>query len=75
MGFFLPIVGLDISTCNFFSHFGCNVLFESDYDASPDSLMDSTTNPKGKTTKGKRIKAHSLAHSTLRVEGHVKALG
>jgi hypothetical protein len=37
--------------------------------------MDSTTNPKGKTTKGKRIKAHSLAHSTLRVEGHVKALG
>jgi hypothetical protein len=37
--------------------------------------MDSTTNPKGKTTKEKGIKAHSLVHNTLGVEGHVRAMG
>jgi hypothetical protein len=31
--------------------------------------MDSTMNPKMKTTKGKGVGAHSLAHSTLGAEG------
>jgi hypothetical protein len=31
--------------------------------------MDSIANPKVKATKGKGVGAHSLAHSTLGVEG------
>jgi len=44
-------------------------------DAPPNSWMDSTTNPKVKTAEGKEVGARSLARNTLRVEGHVKALG
>jgi len=40
-----------------------------------DSLMDSNANPKVKTTKGKGVGAHSLACSTLGVEGHARAPG
>jgi len=45
------------------------------YDAPPSSLMDSTMNPKVKTTKGKGVKTHFLACNTLGVEGHVGAPG
>jgi hypothetical protein len=37
--------------------------------------MDSTTNPKAKTMEGERIRAHSLACSTSRVEGRAGTLG
>jgi hypothetical protein len=46
-----------------------------EYDAPPSSLMDSTTNPKMKTMEGEGVRARSLAHNTLGVEGHVGALG
>jgi hypothetical protein len=39
------------------------------------SLMDSTTSPKMKTTKGEGVGARSLACSILEVEGRVGALG
>ncbi len=45
------------------------------YDAPPNSLMDSTANPKVKTTEGKRIGAHSLARSTLGVERACRSFG
>jgi len=35
--------------------------------------MHSTTSPKIKTSKGERVGAHSLARSTLEVEGHARA--
>jgi hypothetical protein len=38
-------------------------------DAPASSLMDSITNPKVKTAEGKGVGAHSLARSTLGVEG------
>jgi hypothetical protein len=41
-------------------------------DTPPSSLMDSTVSPKVKTTEG-RVGAHSVALSTLKVEGHVGA--
>jgi hypothetical protein len=44
-------------------------------DAPLDSLMDSTANPKVKTTERKWIRACSLACSILGVEGRVRALG
>jgi hypothetical protein len=44
-------------------------------DTPPKSLMDSTTNPKVKITKGEGVGARSLARSTLGVEGHARALG
>jgi hypothetical protein len=37
--------------------------------------MDSTASLKVKTTKGKGVGAHSLAHNTLGVEGHVGVPG
>jgi hypothetical protein len=40
-------------------------------DAPPSSLMDSTVSPKVKIAKGEGVGACSLAHNTLRVEGHV----
>jgi hypothetical protein len=40
---------------------------------TPRSLMDSTVNPKVKTSKGEGIGVHSLVHNTSRVEGHVGA--
>jgi len=43
-------------------------------DAPLSSLMDSTATPKVKTTKGEKIRAHSLTHNTSGVEGHVGAL-
>jgi hypothetical protein len=43
-------------------------------DAPPDSLMDSTANPKVKIME-KRIGTCSLAFSTLRVKGRVGVLG
>jgi hypothetical protein len=42
-------------------------------DAPPSSLMDSTVNPKVKTTKGKGVRARYLAHSTSWLEGCVRA--
>jgi hypothetical protein len=39
------------------------------------SLMDSIASLKKKTMKGEGIGACSLARSTSRVEGHVRALG
>jgi hypothetical protein len=42
-------------------------------DAPLSSLMDSTSNPKVKTTKGEEIRARSLVRSTLGVEGRVGA--
>jgi hypothetical protein len=36
-------------------------------DAPLDFLMDSTTNPKVKTTKGKGLKVHSLARNILSI--------
>jgi hypothetical protein len=39
------------------------------YDAPPSSLMDSTSSPKMKTTKGEGVGAHSLAHNTSGVGG------
>ncbi len=40
-------------------------------DAPPSSLIDSTTSPKVKTTKGQEIGACSLTRNTSKVEGHV----
>jgi hypothetical protein len=37
--------------------------------------MDSTTNPKVKTSEGEGVGAHFIAHNTLRLEGHVGVLG
>jgi hypothetical protein len=36
--------------------------------------MDSTTSPKVKAMEG-GVGAHSMAHNTSRVEGHVRVLG
>jgi hypothetical protein len=44
-------------------------------DAPPSSLMDSTVNPKVKTTKGEKVGAHSLVRSISKVEGRVGAPG
>jgi hypothetical protein len=44
-------------------------------EAPPSSLMDSTASPKVKTTKGEGVGVHSLACSTLGVEGRAKASG
>jgi len=45
------------------------------FDAPPNSLMASTACLRVKTTKGKGVRAHSLTHNTLRVEGCVGAPG
>jgi len=37
--------------------------------------MDSTMNPKVKTMEGEGVGARSLTRSTLKVHGHVRALG
>jgi len=37
--------------------------------------MDLVVSPKTKTTEGKGVGVHSLAHNTLGIEGHVGALG
>jgi hypothetical protein len=42
-------------------------------DAPPNSLMDSTANPKVKTLEGKGVGARSLARNTLGVKGRAKA--
>jgi hypothetical protein len=44
-------------------------------DALPNSLIDSTTSPKVKTTEGKGVKVHSLTCNTLRAKGHATASG
>jgi len=44
-------------------------------DAPPSSLMDSTASPKVKTTEGKGVGAHSLAHSISGVEVFARASG
>jgi len=44
-------------------------------DAPPSSLMDSTASPKVKTSEIEGVGVHSLACSTLGVEGHAVALG
>jgi hypothetical protein len=38
-------------------------------------LMDSITSPKMKTTKGERVRVHSLVRNILGVEGHDGASG
>jgi hypothetical protein len=43
------------------------------HEAPLNSLMDSTTSPKVKTTEGKGVGARSLTCSTLGVEGRVGA--
>jgi hypothetical protein len=42
-------------------------------DTPPSSLMESTANPKVKTTEGKKVVACSIACNTLGVEGRVGA--
>jgi hypothetical protein len=42
--------------------------------APPSSLMDSTTNPKVKTTEGEGVGVCFLIHNTLGVEGCVGIL-
>ncbi len=37
--------------------------------------MDLIANPKMRIAKGERVRAHSLTHSTLGVEGRARALG
>ncbi len=49
------------------NHFPC--------DTPPNSLMDSTTNPKLKTLEGKRDGTRSLTRNTSRVAGHARAPG
>jgi hypothetical protein len=44
-------------------------------DAFPSSLIDSNVNLKMKTKKGQRVRARSMVHSTLGVEGHAGAPG
>jgi hypothetical protein len=44
-------------------------------DTPPNSSKDPKVCPKAKQQKNKRIGAHSLTHITLRVRGHVGALG
>jgi hypothetical protein len=44
-------------------------------DAPPSSSMDSTMNPKVKTTEGEGVGAHSLACNILGVEGCARAPG
>jgi len=44
-------------------------------DAPLSSLMDLTMNPKVTTTKGEKVKAHSLVRKTSKVEGRVRASG
>jgi hypothetical protein len=44
-------------------------------DAPPSSLMDSTTNPKVKTTEGEKIGVRSLTHNISKVKGHVGTSG
>jgi len=53
-----------------YSH--CDLL---DNDAPPSSLMDSTTSPKVKTTKGEGVGAHSPVRITSKVEGCAGVLG
>jgi hypothetical protein len=47
--------------------------FNKSIDSPPNSLMDSTANPKVKTIEGKGVGARSLACSTSRVKGRVRA--
>jgi hypothetical protein len=56
--------------------FGLNfpTSFTTLLDAPPSFLMDSTASPKVKTME-EGVKVHSLVRSTLRVDGHVGALG
>jgi len=42
----------------------------SPYDAPSNSWINSTTNPKVKTTKGQGVGARSLVRNTSKVEGH-----
>jgi hypothetical protein len=49
------------------------LMLQALYDTPPSSLIDSTTNPKVKTTKGKGVRARSLARCTSRVEGCARA--
>jgi hypothetical protein len=42
---------------------------------TPNSLIDSTLNPKVKTTEGKKVKVRSLAHNNSGVKRRVGALG
>jgi hypothetical protein len=44
-------------------------------DTPPNSWINSIMNPKVKTTKGEGVGVCSLAHNTLREEGHVGAPG
>jgi hypothetical protein len=48
---------------------------EAKVDTPPNSLIDSTMNPKLKTMEGEGVGVRSLAHNTSRVEEHAGALG
>jgi hypothetical protein len=48
----------------------CSYLGKGASDAPPNSLIDSTTNPKVKTMEGERIGVCSLIQNILGVEGH-----
>jgi len=51
------------------------VQWEELVDAPPSSSMDSIASPRVKTIEGKEVGAHSLACSTLEVEGCVRVSG
>jgi hypothetical protein len=51
------------------------MVYETWVDTPPSSLMDSTANPKVKTTEGKGVGARSLVHNILRVKGRAGVLG
>jgi hypothetical protein len=47
----------------------------NDNDAPPDSLKDSNASPKVETIKEEGVGVYSLARNTLKVGGHVGAMG
>jgi len=47
---------------------------DNDGNAPPSSLMDSIASPKKKIVEGKRIRTHTLAHTTSGVKGPTGAL-
>jgi hypothetical protein len=64
----------NIPICNLFYHVALDITRPlpktiSGNDAPPSSLMDSTVNPKVKTSERKGVKPRSLARSTSGVEG------
>jgi hypothetical protein len=67
---FMLILEVEVGhVINVFDFFNALDAFEAEFiDTPPSSLMDSTASPKMNTTKGKGIRARSLAHNTSGVE-------